>query len=83
MPLLTYILTFSSNLSSIIIIQSTIFSLKKYLANKVNYIKTIIKAAIAQVKAYYQRNCVYYSVVIAYVIKYKVANTLSVYTKLF
>ena len=37
----------------------------------------------AWVEAYFQRNCVYRGVVIACVVEYEVANTLSVYTELF
>jgi len=71
-----HIYYFFSKLIFIIIIGVYIFTLKKYLANKVKRIRSIIEAIISAIKTYLLRNCVYYSIIITYIIKYKVANTL-------
>jgi len=65
-----------NKLTFVIIIGVCVLTLKKHLANKIKRIRSVIEAIIGAVKTYLLRNCVYYSIIIAYIIKYKVANTL-------
>jgi hypothetical protein len=75
-------LTLISKLARVVIVSVSVLTLEEYLANKVKRIRTAVDATIGSVKIYLLRNCSNSRVVIACVIKHKVANSTGVNTKL-
>jgi hypothetical protein len=66
----------------VVVVSVSVLALEEHLANKVKCIRTAADATIGSVKIYLLRNRGNSRVVIAYVIKYKVANSTGVNTKL-
>jgi hypothetical protein len=75
-------LTFISKLARVVIVSVSVLTLEEHLANKVKRIRTVADATIGSVKIYLLRNCSNSKVIIACVIKHKVANSIGVNTKL-
>jgi hypothetical protein len=71
-----------SKLARVIVVSVSVLALEEHLANKVKRIRTAADAIIGSVKIYLLRNRSNSRVVIAYVIKHKVANSTGVNTKL-
>ena len=71
-----------SKLARVVVVSVSVLALEEHLANKVERIKTAANATIGSVKIYLLRNRGDGGVVIACVIKHKVANCTGVNTKL-
>jgi hypothetical protein len=75
-------LTLVSKLVRVVVVSVSVLTLEEHLANKVKRIRTAVDATIGSIKIYLLRNCSNSRVVIACVIKHKVANSIGVNTKL-
>jgi hypothetical protein len=71
-----------SKLARVVVVSVSVLALEEHLANKVERIRTAADTTIGSVKIYLLRNRGNSRVVIACVIKHKVANSIGVNTKL-
>jgi hypothetical protein len=71
-----------SKLTRVIVVSVSVLALEEHLANKVKRIRTAADTTIGSVKIYLLRNRSNSRVIIACVIKHKVANSTGVNTKL-
>jgi hypothetical protein len=81
-PLIAHKLILVSKLACVVVVGISILALKEHLADKVERIRTAAEATIGRVKTYILRYREDSRVVIARVIKHKVANFKLVNTKL-